>query len=801
MKNLVRFIVLTLVLTACGDGRLSPQGGTITSVQGGSGLTGGGTGGAVTLNVGATAGGGLTVGADSIGLSTACTSGEVLQWDGDSWECEVAGITMSVGANIIPKSDGANLVASGLTDDGTTFDVNRQFTKLGSTDGSVHINGGTTGSINFMMATDADADGWINRFGFGTSGTTRFRNLIIGDGKATAACTVTGSTKTLNCVGGLQVNGTNVNTFTTSNAIPKGNGSGLVASSWTDDGTNTTTTANIIGTNAVFGSSTTTTAKVYSVVTGSGTGLRADNTSSGKTSDSYGVRSVQTGSFDSTADTRRNYSVSAQAAASRSAGSNDVINFGVYATASGGQANYSIYGDAGTVALNVSSGNTCIGATSCSEKLSITGTASVSSDLAVGGTATISTGAGTSPELFWKQSGQIDWKIYGVASSNNLNVWNSSTGTVATFGTTAITLNKDTTVSGTLDVTGAITENSARVFSIAGNGLTSSGATVNVACGSGLTCAADEVSLAAPVTQTESGTSLGTVTLGDNVNVLMLSGSNPTLDGMTGGVDGRRVTICHTQTSSSALQIVHEDTGETAANRFQNPFSQTMRVRDRSCVDAIYIGDAQRWQITEDGHFTNASTSSTFGVGSNLTVAGNTTLGNATNDTLTVSGPATFDVDISVGQNALIDGELLTSFINARNGTDIVISDDPSVLLTVAASSNFTGTLAVSGTDVSINSCGSGASVSGEAQSFQVTVGEGVATCTIDLNRTFNSAPYCTFSAANQTAAGYIATSTGPGAAPRISSTTTTVTLTFEQALGAGGGAAPIYNVSCLDRR
>src|SRR5690606_27707532 len=43
------------------------------------------------------------------------------------------------------------------------------------------------------------------------------------------------------------------------NVIPKSDGTNLVASSWTDDGTNTTTTANIIGTNAAFGSSSTTT--------------------------------------------------------------------------------------------------------------------------------------------------------------------------------------------------------------------------------------------------------------------------------------------------------------------------------------------------------------------------------------------------------------------------------------------------------------------------------------------------------------------------------------------------------------
>jgi len=185
-----------------------------------------------------------------------------------------------------------------------------------------------------------------------------------------------------------------------------------------------------------------------------------------------------------------------------------------------------------------------------------------------------------------------------------------------------------------------------------------------------------------------------------------------------------------------------------------------------------------------------ALTLSTTGVAvsRDLSVSGNTTLGNAGTDTITVVGLSTFNAAADFDSTVNVDGDLTAN-------ANTTIGDTDSDYL------NARGTLAVSGTDVSINSCGSNASVSGEAQSFQVTVGEGSATCTVDLNRTFNSAPYCTFSAANQTAAGYIATSTGPGAAPRIGSTTATVTLTFEQALGAGGGAAPIYNVSCLDRR
>jgi len=95
--------------------------------------------------------------------------------------------------------------------------------------------------------------------------------------------------------------------FTTNNVIPKGNGSGLTASSWTDDGTTSTTTGNIVvNGNVALGTTTLTSAKLFVVVSGGGTGIRADNSSTGKTADAYGFRAAQTGSFDTTSGTLRN---------------------------------------------------------------------------------------------------------------------------------------------------------------------------------------------------------------------------------------------------------------------------------------------------------------------------------------------------------------------------------------------------------------------------------------------------------------------------------------------------------------
>lgn len=114
---------------------------------------------------------------------------------------------------------------------GDVFDHNGSLAKFGATDGLTYLN---DASLNFAYATNATASGYISWTGY-NNGTTQFRDTVFGDGKQNVACTLTGSTKTLNCVGGLQVNGTSVVTTAsvsgTTNTIAMFTGANAVGNS------------------------------------------------------------------------------------------------------------------------------------------------------------------------------------------------------------------------------------------------------------------------------------------------------------------------------------------------------------------------------------------------------------------------------------------------------------------------------------------------------------------------------------------------------------------------------------------
>lgn len=118
-------------------------------------------------------------------------------------------------ANTIAKYTAANTLGnSSITDDGTTTTFGATSTTIVDATGfftaanKVYSFGGNTemgnGALNFMVLTNAAADGFINSLGFNNS-TTQFRNLRIQDGKGADALTVTGSTKFVEAFASMRV--------------------------------------------------------------------------------------------------------------------------------------------------------------------------------------------------------------------------------------------------------------------------------------------------------------------------------------------------------------------------------------------------------------------------------------------------------------------------------------------------------------------------------------------------------------------------------------------------------------------
>lgn len=133
------------------------------------------------------------------------------------------------------------------------------------------------------------------------------------------------------------------------------------------------------------------------------------------------------------------------------------------------------------------------------------------------------------------------------------------------------------------------------------------------------------------------------------------------------------------------------------------------------------------------------------------------------------SGPITFNAANNVGNELTLSGTFVS------NGTQTTFGNADSDYVDSRA------TLAVSGTNVSTASAN--CTVSGEAQSFTFSRSSGgSASCVIDLNRTFNSAPYCV-----------VTNSSNKVATVYVSSSTTQVTITSSDSIDA--------NVWCPDRR
>jgi hypothetical protein len=82
-----------------------------------------------------------------------------------------------------------------------TLDVNGALAKFGDQDGEVYLK---SDEINFQYAADSDSIGYLNYSGYAGSN-TRFRSLVVADGKGTTIAQFTGSTKATVLTGTLGV--------------------------------------------------------------------------------------------------------------------------------------------------------------------------------------------------------------------------------------------------------------------------------------------------------------------------------------------------------------------------------------------------------------------------------------------------------------------------------------------------------------------------------------------------------------------------------------------------------------------
>lgn len=123
----------------------------------------------------------------------------------------------------------------------------------------------------------------------------------------------------------------------------------------------------------------------------------------------------------------------------------------------------------------------------------------------------------------------------------------------------------------------------------------------------------------------------------------------------------------------------------------------------------------------------------------------------AATGSIVVTGLGTFGALVTTGDAAIGGNFAVTG--NTETYGSVLVGDANSDYL------NSRGTFAVSGSDASTASAN--CSVSGEAQSFKVTKSTGGSgTCTVDFNRTFNSAPHCVATlATNKSMTYYVGTS------------------------------------------
>lgn len=391
MKRIL--VVLLVLLASCGQtaapidklgGPIAPQGGDVVSVT-------------------ATSGGGIVIGGTqakpTVGLSSVgCSTGNVPVWSGSTWSCGAGGITNSAGNNVIPKSNGTNLVASSATDDGTTFTIPEAalfgagaaqfsagtvFTFEGaSTTNTTQVamvesdtghvgTGGNNEAINLVLRNSTG-------FAMGVGGTASAENLDVA-----TTCSKTSGTGTLTCTAILSnaSGGDNNYDYYSSNGVMSH--AGLISA-----GEYLGTVGDLTHVWQIGGpyQETLVIPASPSLPGGGGEINQTTLTGTGHLTSAgdifaYVVRGSTT--FDTSGGANASGGFFSQVTSSRSAGSNPLTNYAFEANASGGDNNYAFYDAHGDIHMATSTDLATLGVTTTQGFTNASGSADLSASTSI----------------------------------------------------------------------------------------------------------------------------------------------------------------------------------------------------------------------------------------------------------------------------------------------------------------------------------------------------------------------------------------------------------------------------------
>lgn len=285
----------------------------------------------------------------------------------------------------------------------------------------------------------------------------------------------------------------------------------------------------------------------------------------------------------------------------------------------------------------------------------------------------------------------------------------------------------------------------------------------------GLTSTAGTTTVGALLGTVETVATAGTIDdlpLGASTTVLRLTGAAQ-LNGVTGGAGGRVLTIFND--TAGTVAIATEAAGSVAANRFGLAGGVALRIATRGTVSCVYEAVGARWRCEDDYVFTAITTSLSLVVGTtatvttDLTVNGNTTLGNAATDTVSIPGDLTV-TDSAVFNGPISLGDAAADVISA-NGL-LVFNDDD-------------GGPSMKDGGLTLSTCGTGPTSLGNRFGGTVTTGTSATACTITFTTAFGATPTC------------VVTPQG-SARPTYTVSTTAITL-------SGAAASAKYDFLCVD--